>query len=150
MRLGEATPRDIQGQFNFEHACQRNCVNGSCPIKHACQPNPSGEGKWRRYDLLNNVEIQEFIKSIEWTCAHTGKKYDQEYKNLVMRMATKDWVIASEIVHALDTQNVVQIEIVARFEEDGLKYNLFRLVRIQGIKNFLKDQPLKYNMRNSV
>ena len=100
--------------------------------------------------MLNNVEIQEFVKTTDWTCAYTGKKYDQEHKDLVMRMATKNWVIASEIIHALDTQNVVQFEIVARFEEDGLKYNLFRLVRIQGIKDFLKDQPLKYDMKELV
>ena len=119
----------------------REEIGGSCPRSHACRVKSDPE--MRRFDLQSNVDLQEFLKSQPWTDAFTGETLTQAQKDLVMNSATTGLVLTSEVLHAEHMQNVVQVEILKRFEEGGPRYNLFRLIRVAGIKNFLKTQPVK-------
>lgn len=88
------------------------------------------------------------MKQNEWTCAFRGRKYSESERLWIIETATKGPLLsASEVTHAFHLQNVIQIEIKKKFEEDGPNMNLFTTVRVSGVKNFLRDQPLKYDMK---
>ena len=121
-------------------------VGGVPERNHACEPDHEGGGLIRRYDLLNNQNIQKFLKDSNWL-DHRGHPFSDDRKNNVISTATTGMVRASELIHALHMRDQVQIQVHKQMEVDGPFYNLYKMVTIPGLKNFLATQPLKYDMR---
>ena len=121
-------------------------IGGILERNHACKPDHHRGGLIRRYDLLNNHSIQQFLNEKDWL-DYRGHPFSDDRKYNVISTATTGLVRASELIHALHMRDQVQIQVHKQMEENGPFYNLYKMVTIPGLKNFLATQPLKYDMR---